>query len=235
MNEFSAVSDADLADLAAYVNAVRYTKQLTDAAGVPEALPFPLWSNGVAVPATTVVLPAVAIGTSSTTRATLVFGTPAGVNLSVTTMTLLTASAGTASFSLLTGSTVKQGAVIASAGKVSLSLSAANTVNQGVVTSNACPAIPFTLAAGQTCTVDVVMLVTNPGEFEATLAVTANDQDSVITINGKVTAQATGGAGGGGCTLRSAPGFFDPTLILLSILSLVVLVVRRKKSSSINS
>jgi hypothetical protein len=207
MNEFSTVSDADLADLAAYVNAVRYTKPLTDAAGVPEALPFPLWSNGVAVPATTVVLPAVAIGSSTSTKTTLVFGAPAGASMNVTTLTLQIASGVTASFSLLPGSTVKQGSV----------------------TSSACPAPPFTLAAGQTCTVDVVMAVATPGEFEATLAVTTNDQDSVITIDGKVTAQATGGAGGGGCTMRSSPGLFDPMLILLSFLSLGVLLVRRKK------
>ncbi len=210
MNEFSAVSDADLADLAAYVNAVRYTKPLTDAAGVPEALPFPLWSNGVAVPATTVVLPVAAIGSASTTRTTLVFGTPVGLSLNVTTLTLHIAGGGAANFSLLPGSTVKQGSV----------------------TTNACPALPFTLAASQTCTVDVVMAVNSPGEFEATLAVTTNDQDAVITINGKVTAQATGGAGGGGCTMRSGPGLLDPMLILLSLFSLGVLIVRRKKTPS---
>ncbi|MGA8513228.1 MAG: JDVT-CTERM domain-containing protein, partial [Burkholderiaceae bacterium] len=107
-----------------------------------------------------------------------------------------------------------------------------STVKQGSVTTNACPALPFTLAASQTCTVDVVMAVNSPGEFEATLAVTTNDQDAVITINGKVTAQATGGAGGGGCTMRSGPGLLDPMLILLSLFSLGVLIVRRKKTPS---
>jgi hypothetical protein len=200
MNEFSAAASADLIDLAAYVNAVRYGKALTDEFGNTAKLPFDL--SGPAVFEVKVLLPSVLIGSAPSIRTTVILGAATGSTLTVASLAL----SGTAAFTLTTDST-----------------------------ANACNLVSaFTLTAGQTCTMVIEMKVVSPGAVQDNLVVTeASGQATPVSVSGLVTAQANGGTGGGGCTMRSTPGLFDPVLILLSVLSLGVLGLRRKKQPRI--
>jgi hypothetical protein len=203
MGMYAATSDTDLADIAAYVNATRYGKSLTNSSGVLDTLPFALTSNGVPIAGTSVVLPEVMLGSTGQVLTMLLISAPASGSLTV--------------------SALQNNAATPNA----FSISTTNTL------INKCPALPFTLTTGQSCTLNVVMLVTSPGAFDGKLVTQVNGVASPVTLNGSVSAQATGGEGGGGCTMRSAPGMFDPVLLLLSALSLAVLGLRRKKKSKV--
>jgi hypothetical protein len=207
----STLTGADLADVAAYINAITYKKALINTSGVEVKLPFVLLNNGVAVSETDalVAMPNVMLGSASSIKTTLTLGPKAGGTLTVTGIALQ-----------ITDPNVKPNALM---------LSNPTTQPQGG-TVPSCLATPLTLTGSQTCTVDVVMATGSPGALKGDLIVTdnANGQTPVV-VTGVVAAQADGGAGGGGCTMRSAPGLFDPVLMLLSVLSLGVLGLRRKK------
>lgn len=203
MGMYATMSDADLLDIAAYVNATRYGKALTNSSGAVDLLPFALTNNGVPVIGTSVVLPEVMLGSTGQVLTTLLISAPTGGSLTV------------------------QGLQNNTATPNAFSISTTNTL------INKCPAPPFTLTTGQSCTINVVMSVSSPGAFDAKLSTQVNGVTTPVTLQGSVSAQATGGAGGGGCTMRSAPGLFDPVLLMLSALSLTVLGLRRKKKSKV--
>jgi hypothetical protein len=232
MGTYVAISDADLADVAAYVNAVRYGKPLTDGSGVSVVLPFIVLQNGVSV-GDKVVLPTIKFGAASTIKATIAIQAPATGPVLITQMSIDNA--------LFTINRVPVTAIdrqnFATSVPTSTTLSAtaptAVVIVQG--TDQACPAVPFALQAGAACGLEVSMAVNNPGVINAKLLITtdAATAPSVINLGATVDAVATGGAGGGGCTMRSAPGLFDPMLVLLSLLSLVVLGLRRSQKSKL--
>jgi hypothetical protein len=234
MGFFSGMSDPDLADIAAYVNAVRYGKQLTLAPNAVASQPFVLWQNGAKV--TSITLAPVMYGSASSIRTSVAIQAPAGSPLHVDGMSIdnrlftlnLVPAALADRFQIDTEKT--QNSALQQAGAA---LNAALITTTGL----ACPPGAFDLQAGAACGIEVVMAVSSPGEVRANLHLRtgAAQQPPPIAIEAVVTAQANGGAGGGGCTMRSAPGPFDPMLLLLSALSVGVLGLRRKKKSKIQT
>jgi hypothetical protein len=230
MGFFSGMSDADLADIAAYVNAVRYGKQLTNAPNAVVSQPYVLWQNGVKV--NSITLAPVMFGSASSVKTTIAIQAPAGAPLRIDSMSidnrLFTLNPVPAAIAdrLQIDLEKSQNPVAQQAG-------APGTIAVITTTGLACPAGAFELQAGAACGLEVVMAVTSPGEVRANLQLrtSAAEQPPPIAIEAVVTAQATGGAGGGGCTMQSAPGLFDPMLLLLTALSMAVLGLRRRKNS----
>jgi cytochrome c553 len=230
MGMYSAASDADLADIAAYINAVRHGKPLTDGAGVAAVKPYILLQNGKVVP-DSVLMPTIQFGSASSVKTTLALQAPAGAVLHIEKMAI--------DNPLFTLNRVP----VAAADRQLIAATAAPSAAGGTPTQTAtvivqgmdqsCPTTAFDLQAGAACGVEVVMAVNNPGVVSAKLLVTTDPAIAPTStkIEATVEAQATGGAGGGGCTMRSAPGLFDPMLLLLSVLSLGVLALRRSKAS----
>jgi cytochrome c553 len=234
MGMYSAASDADLADIAAYVNAVRYGKPLTDGSGAAVVLPFIILQNGLSV-GDKVVLPTIKFGAATTIKTTIAIQAPATGPLLITQMTIDNA--------LFTINRVPVTAIdrqnMATSPPTSTTLAATTPTAVVIVqgTDQACPTTAFELQAGAACGLEVTMAVNNPGIINAKLLITtdAATTPSVINLGATVDAVATGGAGGGGCTMRSAPGLFDPMLLLLSVLSMGVLALRRGKTSRVES
>jgi hypothetical protein len=216
MNEFSAVADADLADIAAYVNAVMYAKPLTDGTGAAAARPFVVWQNSSKIDI--VAMPTILYGSAPTVRTTLLLQAPADGPLHVESMTINNPLF-----------TLNRVAVAAIAG-----VQKVDTVALAGADNAACPVGAFDLLAGQACGVELVLAVNSPGVISAKLQITTvAGQNSIdLPIEATITAQAVGGAGGGGCTMRSTPSLFDPMLLLLSLLAFGVLVLRRKAKSA---
>jgi cytochrome c553 len=232
MGMYSAASDADLADIAAYVNATRYGKLLTDGSGAVVALPFTILQNGVSV-GSSVVLPTIKFGAATTIKTTIAIQAPATGPLLISQMTI--------DNTLFTINRVPVAAIdrqnMATSPPTSTTV-AATTPTAVVVaagTFDACPATAFELQAGAACGLEVTMAVNNPGVISAKLLITtdAATTPAVVNLGATVDAVATGGAGGGGCTMRSAPGLFDPMLVLLSFLSLAVLGLRRSQKNKL--
>jgi hypothetical protein len=228
MGFFSGMSDADLADIAAYVNAVRFGKVLTNAPNAVVSQPFFLWQNGAKV--NSISLAPVMFGSASSVRTTIAIQAPADSPLRIDGMSI--------DNRLFTLNSVP--AAIADRLQIDMEKAQNTAVQQAgttgtvaVITSTglACPAGAFELQSGAACGLEVVMAVTGPGEVRANLQLRtgATEQPPPIAIEAVVTAQATGGAGGGGCTMQSAPGLFDPMLLLLTALSMAVLGWRRRK------
>jgi hypothetical protein len=212
MLEFAAVSDADLADIAAYVNAVKWGKPLIDSTGAAPVKPFVLLQNGVQI--STVNMPQILFGAASSVRTTLSLQAPPGAALHVERLAI-----NNPAFTI-------NRVPVASIGQ-----SAPTSAN-----SQACPPGAFDLQAGAACGIEVVFAVSSPGLVSATLQI-YTDPAAVrapegVAIEATVTAEAKGGAGGGGCTMRSAPGLFDPVLLLLTVLAFGVLALRRGKKPS---
>lgn len=229
---YSAASDADLADIAAYVNATRYGKALTDGSGAEAVLPFIILQNGVSV-GSSVVLPTIKFGAATTIKTTIAIQAPATGPLLISQMTI--------DNPLFTITRVPVAAIdrqnMATSPPTSTTV-AATTPTAVVVaagTFDACPTTAFELQAGAACGLEVTMAVNNPGVISAKLLITtdAPTSPSIVNLGATVDAVATGGAGGGGCTMRSVPGLFDPMLVLLSFLSLAVLGLRRSQKNKL--
>jgi hypothetical protein len=213
MLEFAAVSDADLADIAAYVNAVKWAKPLTDSSGAAPVKPFMLVQNGVQI--SSVTMPQVMFGAASSVRTTLSLQAPPGGGLHIERLAV--------NNPMFTINRVP----------VAISGQAATTL----ANSQACPPGAFDLQAGAACGIEVVFAVSSPGVVSATLQIytdpAAVQAPEGVAIEATVTAEAKGGAGGGGCTMRSTPGLFDPVLLLLTVLAFGLLAVRRRKKNQV--
>jgi hypothetical protein len=227
MGMYSAVSDADLADMAAYVNAVRYGKSLTDGSGAVAVRPFILRQDGKVV-TDTVLLPTITFGSAPTIKTTLSLQAPATGSLHIETMSI---NDGKFTLSRVPVAAVDRLQMATSSAPTSTTPTAVLTV-QG--TDQPCPATAFDLQANAACGVEVTMAVNNPGTVTATLQITTDPaKQTDVELKATVDAVASGGAGGGGCTMRSTPGLFDPMLLLLSVLSFGVLGLRRAKKNKL--
>lgn len=229
MGFFSGMSDPDLADIAAYVNAIRYGKVLTNAPNAVVSQPFFLWQNGAKV--NSITLAPVMFGSASSVRTTIAIQAPAGSPLRIDGMAI-----DNRLFTLNSVPTAIADRLQIDIEKAQNPAQQAGTTGTvAVITSTglACPAGAFELQGSAACGLEVVMAVTGPGEVRANLQLRtgAAEQPAPIAIEAVVTAQATGGAGGGGCTMQSAPGLFDPMLLLLTALAMAVLGLRRRKNS----
>ncbi len=108
---------------------------------------------------------------------------------------------------------------------------------------------PPSVAAGQTCTIDVSFKPSHPGAHAAMLEVPTNAATGTATMalsgdgsaapvvstsstSGSAVVPATQSGGGGGCaTGNSHNGLLDPTLWLLCLVSLILLVRRHQAST----
>jgi hypothetical protein len=232
MAQFSAVTDADLADIAAYVNATYYSKPLTDGTGAATVKPINVLQNGQMVGASAaIVLPNVKFGSASSVKTTLALQAPTtgavhieNISINNPLFALNRVPVSAADRQLLASMPTTSSAT---------TVTTATSVVTVSGTDQACPATAFDLQAGAACGVEMVMTVSKPGAVTATLFITTDVAAKPVefSIEATVDAQATGGAGGGGCTMRSTPGLFDPMLLLLSVLSLGVLAWRRHKKN----
>jgi hypothetical protein len=208
MNEFAAVTDADLADIAAYVNATLYAKPLTTGTGTPPAKPYVIWQNGITV--TSVVMPSTELGSVPSISVMLAIQAPSSAGLHIDRMEI--------SNPLFT------------LNRVPVSLKNASPT----AVAKACPANAFDLAAGEACGVEVVLTINKPGVETANLDIYTDpaQKPEQVALEASITAQASGGQGGGGCTMRSTPDLVDPVLWLMTVLSLAVLALRRRSRIS---
>lgn len=204
MAEFAALSDADLADLAAYVNAIAYTKTLTIGGGTVAAKPYVIWQNNITV--TSVVMPSTELGSAPSIKVILGVQAPTTPGLHVDHMAITNTM-------------------------FTINPMATNVAGNAI---KACPSGAFNLLAGEACGVEVVLTISKPGVETANLEIYTDpaQQPETVAIEASVTAQASGGQGGGGCTLRSSPGLVDPLLLLMTALALAVLLLRRRQSTS---
>jgi hypothetical protein len=221
MGSFAAVSDADLADIAAYVNATKWGLALNDGSGAVRTFPFELWQDGGKV-ISDLALPTILFGAAPSVKTVLTFKAPLDASVSINALNI--------SNPIFTIIGVP---VMANNRQLKTELTAAQVATLASATDPACPAAPFELLPGAACGIEVVMAISGPGEFKANLEVKANAALSpeIIPIVATVGAQATGGEGGGGCTMRSTPSLFDPVLLLLSLLSFGILGARRLKKT----
>jgi hypothetical protein len=206
MTEFAAVSDADLADLAAYVNATTFTKDLTTGTGVAPTKSYLLWYNGATV--TSVVMPTTAYGAVSTIKVNVAIQAPATASLHIDHM-------------LLSGA-------MFTLNRVPVSATDKQSLVPGAVGA-ACPVGAFDLLPGEACGLEVILAISKPGVETAKLDIYTDPAQAPesVTIEASITAQATGGKGGGGCTLRQGTSLFDPMLLLMTALACLVMFRRR--------
>lgn len=205
MYEFAAVTDADLADLAAYVNATLYTKILTVSDGTALVKPYVIWQNNITV--TSVVMPTTALGSASSIKVVLGVQAPSTAGLHIDHMAM-------------------------SGVMFTLKSVGANVAGNAV---KPCPVGAFDLLAGEACGVEVALAISKPGVETANLEIYTDpaQKPETVAIEASITAQATGGQGGGGCTVRSSPGMADPLLLLMTALALALLVLRRRQNTSL--
>ncbi len=209
MAEFTAVSDADLADIAAFVNAKAYEKALTAGTGIVPEKQYVLWKNGASV--TTLVMPTTAFASSSVVRLAFAIQAPANASLHIDHLAV---SNPMFTLNRVPVSTLDQQAMAIAANKP-------------------CPVGAFDLLAGEACGLELVLAVSKPGVETAKLDIYADSAQKLdsVTVEASVTAQATGGAGGGGCTMRSSSQLMDPVLLLMTVAAGVVLAMRRRKNA----
>lgn len=205
MYEFAAVTDADLADLAAYVNATLYSKTITTSSGTVVIKPYVIWQNNTTV--TSVVMPSTVLGSASSIKVILGLQAPTAAGLHIDRMAL-------------------------SAPMFTLNSVATNIAGRA---TRPCPAGPFDLLAGEACGIEVVLSVSKPGVETSNLEIYTDPVKTpeVVAIEASITAQANGGQGGGGCTMRSSTGLGDPMLLLMTALAFAVLAKRRRMRSAI--
>ncbi len=205
MYEFAAVTDTDLADLAAYVNATLNGKVLTTSGGIAVTKPYVIWQNNTTV--TSVVMPITALGSASSVKVILGLQAPATAGLHIDHMAM--------SGSMFTF-------------KAAVATVAGNAIKP-------CPVAAFDLLAGEACGIEVALTISKPGVETANLEIYTDAalKPETVAIEASVTAQATGGAGGGGCTLRSNPGLVDPLLLVMTALALAMLALRRRQNASV--
>lgn len=96
--------------------------------------------------------------------------------------------------------------------------------------SGGCAGTPFTLAAGQSCAVQVGWLGSaSDGREQAVLTVSADHASATLSLQaqGADSAQAQNN-GGGGCTLAAGTRWADPTLWLLAVVAGLLIWRRRQ-------
>lgn len=225
MGGYAALTDVQLEDLAAYINAARYGKKLTDGTGIARIEPEMIHEGKVV---NGLNLPNVMLGSASKVRASFALRAPIDSALRIYRVALKTG----APFTL-------NGVNTAAADRLPLAALAAApaaAVGMTVVTSNdqACPTTNFELPAGMVCGLEVTMDVGQIGKVVDTLTVYSDAQTSMkdFDVAAVITAQATGGVGAGGCTTRSVPGLFDPVLLMLSGLAALILGRRHRQKKS---
>ena len=92
--------------------------------------------------------------------------------------------------------------------------------------SKTCPAVPFTLSAGSTCTVTVTFEPQSEGDAAGVLRVTSDASPAVreVALSGKGVPAAK--VSGGGCSISADNLRADPTLWILVLLAVAALFYR---------
>ena len=96
------------------------------------------------------------------------------------------------------------------------------------VQGNTCPALPFTLAAGSTCTLGVTFQPTAPGPTTGTLNVTTDASATPAAVDLAGDARPPPDLSSGGCSLAAGDSLVDPMLWALAIVAALALLHRRR-------
>ncbi|MDM0110791.1 choice-of-anchor D domain-containing protein [Variovorax sp. J22R133] len=100
------------------------------------------------------------------------------------------------------------------------------------LSNKTCPATPFTLPAGASCTVIVAFAPQSEGPASGTLTVTSDasppSQSVALSAQGDPRARS----GGGGCSMTSGRSPTDPTLWALVLLAFAALYARRRRRNA---
>lgn len=99
-----------------------------------------------------------------------------------------------------------------------------------------CSAVPFTLAPGQQCAIEIVLDPSSPGDINATMTVSSNATSPAPSLAVRASITGNGGAaaggalsnvGAGGCSIGRPDEGFDPLLLVLVAAAALVLWRRR--------
>lgn len=150
----------------------------------------------------------------------------------------LTLSATSLSFvAPVAGSAAAQDLTLTNTGAASLHVSALGAASArftvSVSADNGCASVPFTLAAGASCKVQVAWLGTGSDASESTdLTVTGDMQPATATValQAEGTRVTPANAGSGGCTLAAGTALVDPVLAAMAIIAAALIWQRRRKS-----
>ncbi len=139
--------------------------------------------------------------------------------------------------SVLAFGTVRQGArsepqavVLSSSGSSSLHVTAASVTGPYALDAQGCPAMPFDLPVGASCTLMVSFEPTATGSSAGNLTITSNAVASSIDIVLGGQGEPAPKASSGGCSISSGESAFDPTLWALVLGAVGVLVYRRRQA-----
>ena len=145
---------------------------------------------------------------------------------------ILALSQGTLSFGEVRqgASSEPQPVVLRNDGSSTLHVTAASISGPYAIQSQDCPAVPFDLPVGASCTLFVTFEPGTTGAQAGRLSVSSNASPSAleITLDGQGGAAAK--ASGGGCSLATGESVFDPTLWALVLGAAGVLAHRRRQA-----
>lgn len=148
----------------------------------------------------------------------------------------------TVSQSTLSFGTVRQGAssepqpvVISSNGSSSLHVTAASVTGPYSLDAQGCPAMPFDLPVGSSCTLMVSFQPDASGSSAGRLTITSNATASSVDIVLGGVGEAPAKTSGGGCSIASGDSPLDPTLWALVLGAAGVLLHRRRQARRASS
>lgn len=143
------------------------------------------------------------------------------------------------------GSAAPMPVTLSNAGTASLTITAIGFSSAALSAQPApqggCAALPFTLAPGQQCAIEIVLAPSVPGDINDTMTVASNATTPTpsLAVRASITGSgstAGGGAmsnvGAGGCSIGRPDAGFDPLLLALAAGAAVVLWRRRTPHSN---
>ncbi len=149
-------------------------------------------------------------------------GPTAMMDLSQTTLTFDSTRLGAAA--------VPQDLEITNSGSGTLVVSGWQTSGGFDVSSKTCGDLPFSLAAGERCTVSVRFQPSATGRVDGTVSITSNAANATtVTVAGTGQAAANVSSGAGGCSMVQGRGPTDPTLWAMVAVASGILWRRRRR------
>jgi len=98
--------------------------------------------------------------------------------------------------------------------------------------SNGCPQPPFSLAVGASCSLGIAFAPAVEGPADGSLTIESDASPPSQSVRLSAQAEPRFKDGGGGCSMIHGRPPFDPTLWVLSLMSMLALCIRRRRSKS---
>jgi hypothetical protein len=116
---------------------------------------------------------------------------------------------------------------ITSSGSGTLNVTALTVDGPFAVQGGSCPALPYTLPAGSSCTIALLFLPQAEGGATGTLSVTTDVPGAALEVVLSGEGQEKADLSSGGCSIVDGDAATDPTLWLLVVLAIAALARRR--------